>query len=144
VNLVLDASVTLAWFFQDERSDFSEELLDYVVDHGVQVPSIWPLEVANGLLTGYRRKRLAHADLLSGIESLATLPVRVDAPDCGLVLAKTVSLADRRNLTTYDAAYLELAMRLGVPLATNDAKLLRAAKLEKNQVVHRVQDLPQP
>ncbi len=127
MSIVLDASVTLAWFFNDEQSAFSENLLDQVAENGALVPSIWPLEICNGLLMAYRRKRISQADFHASFETLNALPMAVDSPKLVYVLMKIPALAQEHQLTSYDAAYLELALRMGVPLATMDAQIMKAA-----------------
>ena len=132
MSIVLDASVTLAWFFNDEQSTFSENLLDQVAEKGAFAPSIWPLEICNGLLMGYRRKRISQADFHASLETLNALAIIVDASSLSHVLMKIPALAQEHQLTAYDAAYLELALRMGVPLATADAQIIKAANKLKH------------
>jgi predicted nucleic acid-binding protein len=129
LSFVLDASVALAWVFDDERAGVPDSLLDALVESEAIVPTHWILEVTNGLQLAHRRGRLrpdeVPADLLLRI---ATLSVRVDpeTPLRGWVEIPT--LAERHRLTTYDAAYLELALRLNATLATVDNQLANAAR----------------
>lgn len=117
---VLDASVALAWCFADEES------AQLPTDGHAVVPSLWPLELANGLLSGERRGRISHIQARRVWDALwAALAVEVDHGDGSFTAAW--SLARDEGLSVYDAAYLELAMREGVPLATRDAKLAQAA-----------------
>ena len=125
---VLDASVTMAWCFVDEASAFSEAVLDRLRgDEGALVPGIWPLEVANVLLIGRRRGRLAEAQTGRFLELIRTLSIAVDT-EAPIQRVETVLAVGREyGLWAYDAAYLETAMRHGVPLATQDERLRAAA-----------------
>ena len=124
-GVVLDASVALGWCFEDE-DDAAVGLLDTAEHLRFHVPSIWPYEVTNGLAVAVRRRRIKAADssrflaLLEALD-LAIEPVSMGSPRTLLDLARTLSLS------TYDAAYLDLAQRLGLPLATLDEALARAA-----------------
>ena len=126
MSFVLDSSVTLRWCFEDERTDATDALLTQVVESGAEAPSLWPLEILNALSMAERRRRI-NADRrqrLCGF--LHDLPVNIDAETASRGWAATSQLAARFKLTLYDAAYLELAQRLNLPLATLD-KELRAA-----------------
>ena len=122
---VVDASVALAWCFEDEATPQTEAVLDRLSHDTAVVPSLWELEVSNVLLAGERRDRLTESQSARFVALLAQLPILVDTAsvDVGAVLA-----AGRQHvLTAYDAAYLVLAEREGVPLATLDARLRAAA-----------------
>jgi predicted nucleic acid-binding protein len=121
--------VALPWFFADEKSDESDRLLADVYRDGAVVPVIWPIEVANALTMGFRRKRLSETDWLTSISTLAAIPVTVEPLDHPKVLSNLLPLSRRYNLTFYDAMYLELAERLSLPLATFDKDLNQAASL---------------
>lgn len=123
---VVDASVTLAWCFEDEATPQTEAILDRLFDDTALVPALWELEVCNVLLIGERRKRLTEAQSARFVVLLGQLPIHVDSAsvEMGAVLAA----AGRHELTAYDAAYLVLAEREGVALATLDASLRNAAK----------------
>jgi predicted nucleic acid-binding protein len=127
-RFVLDTSVALAWFFEDEHSDYSQFVSDVVTEDGAYVPVIWPLEVANGLLNAVRRGRLLQSDAQPILGSLARLRIEIEP---GIALdtlgQTTLALALARRLSAYDASYLELALRRGVPLATQDKRLADAA-----------------
>jgi predicted nucleic acid-binding protein len=125
--LVIDASAALPWFFADEKSDESDRILAQVYRDGAVVPVLWPIEVGNALTMGLRRKRLSEADWRTSLSTLASLPVAVEPMDHLKVLSDLPVLAQKYNLTFYDALYLELASRLAIPLATFDADLLKAA-----------------
>jgi predicted nucleic acid-binding protein len=124
---VFDASVTMAWCFDDERTDETDALFRRLATSPAAVPQIWPLEVANVLALAARKGRLPLAKRAQFIAVLDGSPVHVDTATAKNAFDLILALADAHELTTYDAAYLELAMRLGVPLATLDQDLRRAA-----------------
>jgi predicted nucleic acid-binding protein len=135
VSLVLDSSVTVAWLYCEEKRQVADEIFSNLIDTGAWVPSLWHLEVANVLQIGIRRQR-HDADFRDRIFSdLTRLPIRVDAETHQQAWGETARLAERHRLTTYDAAYLELAVRRGLPLATFDEDLRRAAAAEKIQLL---------
>jgi predicted nucleic acid-binding protein len=123
VSFVVDASVTLSWYFQDEVTPASEALLDKVAAAGALAPSHWRLEVANGFHVALRRGRISREYRDSSLRDLAALPIEIDTETAVHAWDATLALADRFGLTPYDAAYLELAIRRNVPLATLDAAL---------------------
>jgi predicted nucleic acid-binding protein len=125
--LVLDCSVAVSWLFQDEADSGSDALQEVVAEKGAIVPALWPLEVANVLLQAERRGRVTAADTDERLHLLASLPVTIDDAAGNLASAGIVMLAREHGLTSYDAAYLELAARAGVPLATLDKALRKAA-----------------
>ena len=127
-RLVLDASISAAWCFPDETIPFTEELLDRLAT-GLEaiVPSIWPFEMANALLVAERRKRITRAQAVAELQQLASLPIIVELVQTARAFGMVLSLARERNLTEYDAAYLELAIRESLPLATLDDGLRNAA-----------------
>ena len=128
-RFVLDNSVVMAWYFEDEANDFTAAILQSLASSEALVPSIWPLEVANVLLVGERRGRSTEARTSRFIALLDALPIRVDAATSQHALSGILTLAREQRLSAYDAAYLELAMREGVSLATQDQALRRAARL---------------
>lgn len=128
MTLVIDASAALAWVFEDEMDEPSRTLLARVAQSGAIVPVIWRLETANGLRSALRRKRLSLAQIDCAIALLATLTVVDDLETNARAWTSIVALSDRYDLTPYDAAYLELAIRLGADIATRDEKLEAAAK----------------
>lgn len=123
---VLDASITLCWAFADEEHPLAAAALDRIQQGEAQVPSLWWFEVRNSLVMNERRGRLTEAETSSFLRNLGQLAINVDrAPaEAGLL-----TLARQHRLTVYDAAYLELAQREGVPLATLDTALRQAAKV---------------
>jgi predicted nucleic acid-binding protein len=127
-GLVLDCSAAIAWYLEDEATPYADSILLRVRQEGAAVPAIWPVEVANVLLVAERRRRLTLADSLRIVGLLGRLPVDVDMQTPSRVLVSVFPLAREQRLSAYDASYLELAMRLGLPLATLDTTLQRAAK----------------
>ena len=128
MSLVLDASVTLAWYFDDEADAATDAVLDRVTEAGAVVPLLWRYEIANGLQTAVRRRRITNAYRDTALAELRLLPITVDRAGDDLVWSAVIGLAARFQLTVYDAAYLELAQRRAVPLATGDRALRRAAR----------------
>ena len=127
-EFVLDGSVTMAWYFADESNPYADSVLS-ALEHGrAVVPSLWPLEVANTVLVGERRKRSTEAQATAWLGILDTLSIEVDGETTPHAWSGTLALARSQNLSAYDAAYLELAMRRGLPLATLDGKLKNAAQ----------------
>ena len=125
---VLDGSITMIWGFEDEADDYAEAILGRMPDLQAHVPSLWPLEVANALLVGERRKRITPADTARFLAILDAFPITVDGETVAHAWADTMHLARAHNLSSYDASYLELAIRLGLPLAAQDGKLKTAAE----------------
>lgn len=128
-RFVLDASVAVAWCFDDEATKFTEGVLDLMsAGAEVLVPSIWPLELANALLMAERRKRIALAKVTAILLKIAELPISVRPTDPKESFEQILPLARQQQLSQYDAAYLELAAREGLALATLDGELRRAAE----------------
>ncbi len=123
---VVDASVTLAWCFEDEATPETEGVLDLLAEDSAVVPALWELEVANVLLLAERRGRLTEAQSARIMTLLQQLPIHIDA--VSVDMAAVLATGRRHGLTAYDAAYLVLAEHEGLPLATGDAKLRKAAK----------------
>lgn len=126
-RFVLDNSVVMAWYFEDEANDYTAGILQSLAESEALVPAIWPLEVANVLLVGERKGRSTEARTSRFIALLDALPIRVDAATSQHALSGILTLAREQRLSAYDAAYLDLAMREGVSLATQDKALRRAA-----------------
>ncbi len=129
MSLVLDCSITLAWLFAYERPVIATQILIQAGEAGAVVPSLWRLEVANGLQMAVRRKRIDAAFRDNAILRLGMLAITVDTETDHHAWAATLQLAERHNLTLYDAAYLELAQRRGLPLATLDRELGAAGNM---------------
>ncbi len=125
--LVVDASVMLAWCFEDEDSEYAERAVGLARNDGAVVPSIWPLEVANGLVIGQRRGRLTDAKVQWLSEILAAFPVTTSDAPPDRAFGPVLGLARSHGLSVYNASYLDLAMREGLPLATLDARLREVA-----------------
>lgn len=123
---VLDASVAAAWCFEDEATPETDGILDLLAEQPAVTPMLWGLEVANILLVAERRRRLTASQADRFLRILAQLPIDHDPapPDLPFV----VSVGRRHNLSAYDAAYLVLAERAGLALATTDAALQEAAR----------------
>ena len=127
-SFVLDASVALSWVFEDEYSPYADALSAIVPRSQVVVLIIWPLEMANAMVTAVRRGRLEEAKAPSWLDALGRLGIDVDRGRATESLAQTtLTLGMTYRLSAYDACYLELAMRRGLPLATQDARLAHAA-----------------
>lgn len=127
MSLVLDASVTLAWLYSHERTKAVEDVFDLITSSGAFVPSLWRLEVANSLTIAVRHSRITAATRDSSLADLGSLQILIDDDTDTYAWSTTLRLADRLRLTLYDAAYLELAQRRDLPLATLDKDLRRAA-----------------
>ncbi len=127
MSFVLDNSVALAWCFEDEQTPFVLALLDRVATFGANAPMLWPLEALNGLLMAERRRRIDRRQRAALAGFLRDLPVRLDTETAGQAWEATAGLAERFGLTVYDAAYLELAQRRRLPLASLDRDLCQAA-----------------
>jgi predicted nucleic acid-binding protein len=127
VSLVIDASLTMAWYFDDESTAATDALLDRVASSGAVVPGLWRLEIANAFQTAVRRQRIDAVYRDISLAELGYMPITIDADTNTYAWSTTLRLAERYSLTIYDAAYLELAQRCSLPLATLDRDLRRAA-----------------
>ena len=125
---VLDCSVTMAWCFEDEADSYSDHVLDACASSTILVPSIWQLEIANVLVTAERRRRLTPTDSARFLELLGNLPIETSEVSFGRATGPILALARELALSSYDAAYLELALRSGSSLATRDRKLMAACR----------------
>lgn len=128
MSLVLDASVALAWCFEDEQTPAVMDLLDRVAETGAVAPLLWPLEALNGLFAAERRRRIAAETRATLAAFLRELPITLDGDTAERVWDATARLASQFKLSVYDAAYLELAQRRRLPLASLDQDLRTAAK----------------
>lgn len=128
-GFVLDCSIALSWFFKNEKDAYADSVQDSLVFTAAAVPSLWPLEVTNSILVGERRGRSTVAQATGWISLLQSLPIRVDTETSWRAWADTLHVARTHALSSYDASYLELALRRGVPLATLDERLKDAAKV---------------
>lgn len=139
MSLVLDASLTLAWYFDDESTATTDAVMDQVAQAGAIVPALWRYEVANGFQSAIRRKRVDAAYRDASLAELRLLPIAVDRISDDAAWSATLGFADRFLLTAYDAAYLELAHRRAVPLATKDRALAAAARAMTIDVIDAAQ-----
>ena len=126
--VVLDASIAISWLFEDEASTVTDRLLERIRDEGAIVPGLWHLELGNVLLQAERRKRIGVDDVAVRLNLIADLPIVVDHETTGRAWREILFLARSVGLTTYDATYLELALRRKASLLTKDSELVRAAK----------------
>jgi predicted nucleic acid-binding protein len=140
--LVLDCSVTVPWYVDDEKTMFTDGLLAQVQRGECWVPGLWRLEFANVLLIAQRRRRIAATRRKQILEQACRLPLRVDfhIP----TLQAISEIAERYQLTAYDAAYVELAQRRGLALATLDEDLVRAARAAKLSLATDLSRYPEP
>jgi predicted nucleic acid-binding protein len=125
-HFVVDNSVVMSWYFKDETNKYADTVLDKLTGATAVVPSIWPLEVVNVLIVAERQKRLSESDSIRFLTLLSQLPIVVEyeRPE---MMKELLALARAYNLSSYDASYLYLAMRKGLPIATLDNKLIEAA-----------------
>ena len=126
-RFVVDNSVVMAWCFQDEANPYADAILNNLAKATAVVPPIWPLEVTNVLLVAERKGRLHEADSLRFLSLLSQLPIDVDRSWPERLMKDILSMGRAHNLSSYDASYIELAMRQGLPIATLDRNLLEAA-----------------
>jgi predicted nucleic acid-binding protein len=133
-SFVVDNSVVMSWCFQDQANDYADRVLGQLMDATAYVPSVWPLEVVDVLLAAERRSYISEADSVRFINLLSQLPILVqqEGPEKGM--KDQLALARTQELSSYDASYLDLAMKKGLPLATLDKKLRRAAKAVKLRI----------
>ena len=122
-RFVLDCSMTMAWCFEDEADPRADAVLASLATQEAVVPSLWPLEVANVLATCERRGRITSAEIAQFLQMLGNLPIIVDSETAKRAFGEVLSLARTEQLSAYDAAYLELALREGCPLSTLDGTL---------------------
>ena len=127
-QFVIDNSIVMAWCFQDQTNRFTEAVLDRLETSEAYAPAIWPLEVGNVLLVAERKNLLSKADVIRFLSLVHSLPIIVEQESPDRMLTEILGLARAHRLSTYDASYLDLAMRLGLPLATQDKALTMAAK----------------
>jgi predicted nucleic acid-binding protein len=127
MRFVVDTSTTMTWCFNDETTAATDALLDQLQVTDAVVPSVWPLEVANALLVAERRRRITENEAIRLAHLLQSLPIRIDADGAARALGIVLTLAREHTLSSYDASYLELAIRQGLPLATQNTRLRAAA-----------------
>jgi|SRR4029077_5180886 len=126
--MILDSSVTVAWFMPDEDTAESRAVLHEVIENGAVVPIHWLIEVGNALLVAMRGRRISPEKRRDALAQLIRLTITTDRQTADEAWGISLDLADRFGLTLYDACYLELALRRDLPLATLDKDLRKAAK----------------
>lgn len=127
IQFVLDCSVAISWCLVDEDDDYANAVLALMPDAEAFVPEIFTLEIANTLLVAERRNRMTSTQTVSAINLIQSLPISIDSQTSAKALGATITLGREQELASYDAAYLELAIRLGLPLVTLDERLTKAA-----------------
>jgi predicted nucleic acid-binding protein len=126
--VVVDSSIALTWCFEDEASPETDMLFERVRDDGAIVPGLWHLELSNVLLQAEKRGRISTVDVAMRLGLIAELPISIDQETTARAWREILTMARAEGLTTYDATYLELAVRLKLPLLTKDNELAKAAK----------------
>ena len=134
-DFVIDNSVVMTWCFKDETSQYADLVLDRLEVSDGFVPSIWPLEVCNVLLVAERKNRIGEADSARFIALLSELPIIVEQEPPERMIKEIFALARKHKLSSYDASYLDLAMRKGLPIATLDENLMAVAKRSKVSIL---------
>ena len=125
---VLDCSVTIAWLFEDEVTEQTDKLLYGLHGETVYVPNLWHLEVSNVIIQAAKRKRITYFQVETNLRLLEKLPIQSDVETNFRAFNEIKKIAIDHNLTSYDAAYLELSVRRKLPLATLDKQLAKSAK----------------
>lgn len=132
---VLDCSVAMSWCFEDEATAESDALLEAISKQGSWVPNLWHLEVGNVLLQATKRRRITLSNRTAMLQLLSKLPLETDSQTHTQVFRESLNLAQHYQLSLYDAAYLELAMRKNLPLATYDEALIVAGKKAGHPII---------
>lgn len=127
-RFVIDNSVLLSWYLEDEGSGYADAILEQLDECEMLAPAIWALEFSNALLMAERRKRLTTAETTHILSIVETLPWSIEQESPERSWNEILQLARAQSLTTYDASYLDLAMRSGLPIATQDKALVKAAR----------------
>ena len=127
-QFVIDNSVVMAWCFEDQTNKYTEAVLERMNSSEAFAPGIWPLEVGNVLLIAERKNILSKSDVVRFLSLVRSLPIFVEQENSSRMLTEIVALAREHRLSAYDASYLDLAMKRGLPLATQDKALAHAAK----------------
>lgn len=142
MKFVLDCSITMAWCFEDESNNYTELVLDSLLKgYEAKVPPLWRLEVSNVLLLAMRKKRINSLIANNFKNSLSNLPIKIDESASDRVFDTVFELGKELNLTAYDAAYLELALREKLPIATQDTALIKAAKQQKITIFSNISQI---
>ena len=130
MRFVLDCSVTMSWVFPDEASAATDRLRESMIEGSAFVPALWPVEVGNVLLTATRRGRITADECPRICASLEALPIEIDPVSTSRAWGNALALARKHRLSGYDAMYLELVVRMRLPLATLDQALGAAGRAE--------------
>ena len=134
-DVVVDASVALAWCFPDEASEYADAVLMALEGRAVLVPAVWPLEVTNAVMVAERRKRISQPEVRRFVELLQGLNIRQDSLPVSESVSNILPLAREYDLSAYDASYLEVAIRRNTPLATLDKGLVKAGRKAKVELL---------
>jgi predicted nucleic acid-binding protein len=134
-DFVVDTSIVMSWCFQDETSPLADFVLDSLVKAAAFVPAVWPLEIGNVLLVAERRRRLNESGTARFLSLLSDLPIVVEQEPPERMFKEILALAREHKLSSYDASYLDLAMRKGLALATLDGDLAAAARRSRVPLV---------
>jgi predicted nucleic acid-binding protein len=134
-GMVVDASVALAWCFPDEANDYADAVLVALEGHPVLVPAVWALEVTNAVVVAERRKRIGQPEIRRFVELLGGLTSNEESLPVAANVGNILPLAREYGLSAYDASYLDVALRHGVPLATLDSGLEKAARSAGVEIV---------
>jgi predicted nucleic acid-binding protein len=134
-DFIIDNSIVMAWCFEDESTPFTDAIQDRLVDNTAFVPAIWPLEMANVLLVAERKKRIRKADSDRFIALVSALPIIVETTISVQIFHDILPLARKYKLSSYDAAYLELAIHKKLPIASLDQAIVKTAKQAKVPVI---------
>ena len=127
-GIVIDASMALAWCFPDEASGYADGVLVALEGHAILVPALWPIEITNAVLTAERRKRVRQSEVRRFVELLGGLTIMEQSQTVADTVSNVLPLAREYDLSAYDAAYLDVAVRQGAPLATLDSTLEKAGR----------------
>ena len=127
-DFVVDNSIVMAWFFDDEATTFTDSVQDLLVYNTAFVPSIWSLEVVNVLIVAERKKRISTADSTHFLALVSQLPIKVEQTEPAIAFHNILFLARKYQISSYDASYIELAIRKGLPVASLDKAIVGAAK----------------
>ena len=140
-EVVIDNSVVMSWCFADEANQYADNVLESLRCVRAIVPVIWPLEVGNVLVVAERKGRLRYIDCIQFWELLSELPIEVEGQVSEKVMMNVYTLARESQLSTYDACYLELAIRKNLPLATLNKALLGAARKFDIKIYNKAEHL---
>lgn len=127
-GIVIDASVALAWCFPDEVSEYADGILVALEGHAILVPGLWSVEITNAVVVAERRKRIKQPEIRRFVELLDGLTVVMDSQSVTESMSNILPIAREYGLSAYDAAYVDVAVRHGAPLATLDSKLQKASQ----------------